>query len=172
MITGIIEQNNVQTKICIPKDGIELEEGKQYTFGKCFNSRNGWLYAKKPSETVVEKDASSVEDKFYTLNEIYEHRETLANKYVSAQLKVIFIEPKQTVVKNGENLILYKLKCFADDLIINIEIWNREIDTDQVTGKILNFVGFKIKPTTHQTIYLVSTVYSKIEEFFTAVTRP
>ncbi len=49
IITGIIEQNNVQTKICIPKDGIELEEGKQYTFGKCFNSKNGWLYAKKPS---------------------------------------------------------------------------------------------------------------------------
>ena len=163
MITGIIEQNNVQTKICIPKDGIELKEGKQYTFGKCFNSRNGWLYAKKPSETVVEKDSSPLQDRFYTLNEIYEQRETLANRYVSAQLKVISITPKQTVNKNGENLVLYKLKCFADDLILNIEIWNREMDTNEVVGKILNFVGFKIKATTHKAISLVSAVYSKIE---------
>jgi sensor c-di-GMP phosphodiesterase-like protein len=54
-ITGIIEENNHQTKIMIPKDGIELEEGKNYIFKKCFNSRNGWLYAKNPSETVVPK---------------------------------------------------------------------------------------------------------------------
>jgi len=53
VITGIIESGNVQTKISIPKDGIELEEGKKYTFGNCFNSRNGWLYAKNPSETVT-----------------------------------------------------------------------------------------------------------------------
>jgi hypothetical protein len=75
-------------------------------------------------------------------------------------------------MKNGENLILYKLKCFADGLIINIEIWNREIDADEINGKILNFFGFKIKSTTHKTISLISAVYSKIEEFFTPVTKP
>ena len=56
------------------------------------------------------------------------------------------------------------MKCFADELVINIEIWNREINTEEFKGKVLNFIGFKIKSATHKTITLISAVYSKIEE--------
>lgn len=70
-ITGIIEQGQVQTKISIPKDGVELEEGKQYIFTKCFNSRNGWLYAKSPSSTIIEKDHLINRENYLTLREIF-----------------------------------------------------------------------------------------------------
>jgi hypothetical protein len=55
----------------LPNDGIELEEGKHYVFGKCFNSRNGWLYAKKPSETIHEKDSVEAHEIFLNLKEVF-----------------------------------------------------------------------------------------------------
>ena len=77
-------------------------------------------------------------------------------------MKVIEIEPKQTVMKNGEELILYKMKCFSDSLLVQINIWNKEIVEAEVLNKVIRLIGFRIKPLTHQTFTMVSTVYSKI----------
>ena len=54
------------------------------------------------------------------------------------------------------------MKCFQDGLLVNVEIWNQEIKVDELKNKVVKFVGFKVKPTSHQTITLHSTVYSKI----------
>lgn len=54
------------------------------------------------------------------------------------------------------------MKCFEDNLLINVEIWNHEIKIEELKNKILKFIGFKVKPVSHQTITLVSAVYSKI----------
>jgi hypothetical protein len=40
-------------------------------------------------------------------------------------MQVLSVERKQTVNKSGEVSILYKLRCFADNLMIDIEIWNQ-----------------------------------------------
>ena len=50
------------------------------------------------------------------------------NHYISTQLMIISIESKKTITqRNGELLILYKMKCWSEDLMIDIEIWNQEI---------------------------------------------
>ena len=56
------------------------------------------------------------------------------------------------------------MKCFEGDLLVNVEIWNHEINIDELKNKVLKFIGFKVKPTSHQTITLISAVYSKIEK--------
>ena len=44
--TAVIEENEVQKKIMVPPRSIELEEGSQYRFPKCFCTRNGWIKVK------------------------------------------------------------------------------------------------------------------------------
>lgn len=44
--TAVIEENEVQKKIMLPPRSIELEEGSQYRFSKCFCTRNGWIKVK------------------------------------------------------------------------------------------------------------------------------
>lgn len=48
--------------------------------------------------------------------------------------------------------------------MVNVEIWNHEINIEELKGKVVKFIGFKVKATSHNTITLVSTVYSKIEK--------
>lgn len=45
--TAIIEQDEVQKTIMIPPRTVNLEEGAEYRFPKCFCSRNGWIKVKE-----------------------------------------------------------------------------------------------------------------------------
>lgn len=53
------------------------------------------------------------------------------------------------------------MKGFADNSLIDITVWNRDISADLV-GKAVIVEGVRVKILTHTSMVLVSTVYTKI----------
>ena len=66
----------------------ELQEGAQYSFEKCFYSKNGWI---KVDEADKIKLMESKANEFLTLNEVYDSRADLNNHYITTVLQVVEI---------------------------------------------------------------------------------
>ncbi len=64
-------------------------------------------------------------------------------------------------MKEGKELTLTTVKGFADNSIIDITVWNRDISADLV-GKTVIVEGVRVKLLTHASMVLVSSVYTKI----------
>lgn len=55
------------------------------------------------------------------------------------------------------------LKCFADGMMIDVTLWNRDIIPEEIISKWIVFNGFRIKKITEASFVLVSTVYSRMD---------
>lgn len=158
LITAIIEQDNIQRKIKFPKMMAELQEGAQYSFEKCFYSNNGWI---KVDDADKIKLMEPKANQFLTLNEIYDSRADINDHYVTTVLHIIEVGQAEKKMKEGKELTLTTVKGFADNSIIDITVWNRDISADLV-GKTVIVEGVRVKLLTHASMVLVSSVYTKI----------
>lgn len=57
-MTGILEQDNHQSKFCIRNKEVNMDQGYGYAFDRCFNSNNGWLYVRDPKNSIHQKEQS------------------------------------------------------------------------------------------------------------------
>ncbi len=100
-------------------------------------------------------------NEFLTLKEVYESRADLNNHYITTVLQVVEISAPQKKMKQGKELTLTIVKAFADNSLIDITVWNRDISPDLV-GKAVIIEGVRVKLLTHASMVLVTTVYTKI----------
>lgn len=63
------------------------------------------------------------------------------------------------------------VKAFADEWLIDLTVWNRELPADLV-GKWVIVEGVRVKLLTQNSMVLVSTVYTKIHEVEGEVEQP
>jgi hypothetical protein len=75
----------------LPPRSIQLEEGAQYRFPKCFYSRNGWLKVKESNEIERIERVRSEEIVSLTLQEISERKNELFNNYITTDLQVVSV---------------------------------------------------------------------------------
>lgn len=75
----------------VPPRTLDLEEGSQYRFPKCFVSRNGWIKVKDTASVEKVEVNASEESVSLSLEEINEKREELFNNYVTTALQVVSI---------------------------------------------------------------------------------
>lgn len=78
-------------------------------------------------------------------------------------LKILSIEPSKTLIKNGKNLTMTTLKGYSEKMLIDVTIWNQDVDLELV-GKWVELIGFRLKILNQDHFILVSNVYSKIKE--------
>ena len=58
-MTGVLEQENAQSKFCIKNKEVQMREGYDYNFDRCFCGNNGWLYPRNP-ENSIHKNSQSM----------------------------------------------------------------------------------------------------------------
>lgn len=78
-------------------------------------------------DTIVHKEQSQLSNSL-SLETILLRKDDLINQYISTSLLVVELNPKQTINKNGQELTLYKLTGFANDLLVQVALWNQQID--------------------------------------------
>lgn len=64
-------------------------------------------------------------NEFLTLPEIYEARAELNSQYVTTILQIVEVGEPQKKMKDGQELTLTLVKAFADDLLVDLTVWNR-----------------------------------------------
>lgn len=75
----------------LPARSIQLEEGVQYRFPKCFYSRNGWLKVKESNQIERIERVRSEETVSLSLPEINERKNELFNNYITTHLQVVSV---------------------------------------------------------------------------------
>ena len=156
--TAIIEQENTQRKIKFPQVGMELQEGAQYAFEKCFYSRNGWLTLKELDKL---RQLEPRETESLPLGVVYEKRFELNSNYLSTLLQVVEVMPVEVKVKDEQELRLTRFRGWADDSLVDVTLWNTELPLNAV-GQWVQLDGVRLKLLTSQSIVLTSTVYTRI----------
>jgi hypothetical protein len=77
---------------------------------------------------------------------------------------VVKVNEKLTVEKNGKNLTLCVLNCYANGYLVDVTLWNHDLDLTYMNRKTFVFAGFRVKKLSDWKFSLVSTVYSKFSE--------
>ena len=159
-MTGILEQENAQSKFCIRNTEFPINEGYEYNFEKCFYSSNGWLYPRNPN-TLIHQNCQQIIPEPLQLQTLYENRNQLANHYLSVALFVANVNPRKTIKKHEETLTLDTLTCFGNGVLIDLTIWNQNIPKE-IENRWMRFDGFRLKFTGPDSMILTSSVYSKM----------
>ena len=87
----MIEEDDVQKRIMVPPRTLNLEEGSQYRFPKCFYSRNGWIKVKDTNSVEKIEINAPEESMSLSLEEINERRHELFNNYVTTTLQIVSV---------------------------------------------------------------------------------
>lgn len=73
-----------------------------------------------------------------SLEEINERRHELFNNYVTTVLQVISISAPEKKEKNGNELTLTLVRGFAQNALVDVTIWNKEVPQEFI-GSLVNF---------------------------------
>lgn len=121
--TAIIQQEDSQGMIKIPGKDLRLHEGNSYHFGFCYIGNNGWISARHPNHSIQPSNRSNTIPSI-SLREIAENVEKYHGHYITTTLQVISVQPPQNITKDGNDLQLRVVKCFAEGHLIDLTIWN------------------------------------------------
>lgn len=100
-----------------------------------------------------------------SLSQIANNSINLSEHYLSTLLLVVSVKPTETVVKDGKNLTLCILNCFADGYQVDVTLWNSDLPMEELAGKWIVFSGFRLKKLVDWKFVLVSSVYSKMAPY-------
>lgn len=64
--------------------------------------------------------------------------------------------------KDGKDIKFQVFKGYSSGCLVDVTIWNGEIDTDKILNKWVMFEGMRIKKMTEDKFVLASTVFTKI----------
>lgn len=64
--------------------------------------------------------------------------------------------------KDGKDIKFQVLKGYSSGFLIDVTIWNGEIDTNNLLNKWVMFEGMRTKKMTEDKFVLVSTVFTKL----------
>lgn len=170
MTTAVIEDDHVQSKIKIPNSlnniRDEIEEGMNYHFGFCYIAPNGWIKARNPDHTIkAHEDNSDAVINPMLLSDIVNKSQSLNGHYLSTLLYVVKVNESQQVTKNGKNLSMVILNCFANGYLVDVTLWNSDLPISELANKWVVFSGFRLKKLIDWKFVLVSSVYSKIASY-------
>lgn len=68
-------------------------------------------------------------------------------------------------MKDDKNLNVCVLSCFGEGYLVDVTIWNSEVDVQKLQGGWIIFSGFRVKKLTEGKFVLVSSVFSTIKPF-------
>lgn len=166
--TAIIEENSVQARVKIPHSlenaRQDIEEGAKYHFGYCFINKNREVVVRNPDDTIT-RAPEPAHLQTQSLADISNNLETLNGNYLTTLLYVVKFNETRNVVKNGQDLKLCILNCFANGLLVDVVFWNSDLPIAELENRWVIFSGFRIKKLVDWKFVLVSSVYSKISAY-------
>ncbi len=137
-----------------------------YHFGFCYIAPNGWIKARNPDSTIkpIEENPPAVL-KPMLLSEIANNSQALNSHYLTTLLFVVKVNESQQIVKNGRNLSMVILNCYANGFLVDVTFWNSDLPIADLTNRWIVFSGFRMKKLVDWKFVLVSSVYSKIAPY-------
>jgi hypothetical protein len=78
---------------------------------------------------------------------------------------VIKVKESQQVSKNGKNLSICILNCYANGYLVDVTLWNSDLPIGDLENKWVIFSGFRLKKLIDGKFVFVSSVYSKINSY-------
>lgn len=99
------------------------------------------------------------------LSEIANNSQALNGHYLTTLLYVVNVNESQQVVKNGKNLSMVILNCYANGFLVDVTLWNSDLPIADLANRWIVFSGFRLKKLVDWKFVLVSSVYSKIAPY-------